>query len=112
MKRLNLNRRLVLEAPSRESDGAGGYRVAWTTLGELWADVVARSGREAGTAGVSVSRMGYAISVRAAPIGSTARPEPQQRFRDGARVYRIEAVAERDPQGRYLICLAQEESVV
>jgi len=112
MKPLHLNRRLVLEAPTRESDGAGGYRVVWTPLGALWADVKARSGREVSQAGVPVSRMGYAICVRAAPMGSVERPQAQQRFRDGARVYSIETVAERDQQGRYLLCLTQEELIV
>ena len=112
MKGPHLNRRLVLETPTRQGDGAGGDQVAWTALGEVWAEVVARSGRENGSAGVAVSRMGYAISLRAAPFGSAERPKPEQRFRDGDRVYSIETVAERDPQGRYLICLAQEELIV
>jgi hypothetical protein len=31
------------------------------------------------------------------------------RFRDGARLYRIEAVQESDPMGRFLTCFAVEE---
>ncbi len=112
MKALSMNRRLVLEAPELLSDGAGGYRVNWIVLGQVWADVTARTGREGAQASIPVSRMGYAITVRSAPIGSPQRPEPKQRFRDGLRVFNIETVADRDAYGRYLICIAQEEVVV
>ena len=30
------------------------------------------------------------------------------RFREGARIYPIIAVAEADPEGRYLVCYAEE----
>ncbi|TDK49838.1 phage head closure protein [Antarcticimicrobium luteum] len=104
-----LSRRLVLEAPVRVPDGAGGTIESWTSLGALWADVRPRSGRERAEAGASVSAMGYRIVVRGAPAGSVQRPRPEQRFRDGARLYLIRAVAEYDPAGRFLSCLANEE---
>ena len=53
--------------------------------------------------------MSYRIVVRAAPMGSDARPRPDQRFREGARVFAIRAVAEEDAAGRYLVCFADEE---
>ncbi|QBF32272.1 phage head closure protein [Thalassococcus sp. S3] len=106
-----LNRKLVLEAPVRTADGAGGFVESWTALGELWADVTARSGRERAQAGTPVAAMSYKIVVRGAPMGSAQRPQPEQRFRDGDRVFVIHAVAERDPQGRYLTCFADEEVV-
>ena len=87
-----LNRALVLERPARVPDGAGGFSEAWEALGSLWAEVTA-----------------YRVVVRAAPEGSSMRPAAGQRFRDGARVYAIRAVAERDPGGRFLICFCDEE---
>lgn len=105
----DLNRRLTLEAPQRVPDGAGGYAESWLALGDLWADVRARSGRERAEAGVPVSAVSYRITVRGAPVGSRARPAPEQRFRDGTRVYVIRAVTEHDPVGRHLICFADEE---
>lgn len=104
-----LNRRLVLEAPVRLPDGAGGAIESWSTLGELWADLRPRTGRERAEAGEPVSTMSYRIVVRGAPVESAQRPKPEQRFRDGARLYRIRAVAEHDAAGRYLICFADEE---
>lgn len=107
-----LNRQLVLEAPDMLSDGAGGYVRGWVPLGVLWAEVTSRSGRETAQSGVPVSQMSYKITVRGAPDGSDARPAAQQRFREGERIFTIEAVAEADPEGRYLTCLAVQEQVV
>ncbi len=107
-----LSRKLALEAPERISDGAGGFREGWVELGTLWAEVTARTGRETAQTGAPISRMGFQVVVRGAPYGSMRRPEPEQRFREGARLFTIRAVAERDPEGRYLICFAEEEIVV
>ncbi|MCV2864629.1 head-tail adaptor protein [Albidovulum sediminicola] len=109
MKPLRLNRRLVLEEAARLPDGAGGYATVWEARGILWAAVEAGSGRERAGEFVTVSTVTYRITVRAAPIGSPRRPRPEQRLRDGARVFRIAAVAEDDPDGHYLTCFAQEE---
>jgi len=51
------------------------------------------------------------ITVRAAPVGHAMRPRPEQRFREGARIFRITAVAEGDLRGRYLTCFVEEEVV-
>lgn len=104
-----LNRRLVLEEAQRVSDGAGGYSVVWAAKGTLWGVVVARSGRERAGESVTVSTVGFLITVRGAPDGAPSRPKPEQRFRDGARLFRITAVAEADDRGRYLTCFAEEE---
>ena len=109
MKAPHLSRQLVLEAPERVSDGAGGYSTQWTALGTLWAEVSARTGREREVEGAQAALTGYRIVVRGAPVGDPARPRPEQRFREGSRVYRILAVAERDQAGRYLTCYAEEE---
>jgi len=104
-----LNRKLVLEGAERAPDGAGGFTESWVALGDLWAEVTARTGRERAEAGVPVSSMSYRIVVRGAPEGAPSRLKPEQRSRDGTRVFTIQAVSERDPQGRYLICFATEE---
>ena len=112
MKVPHLNRQLVLETPDTLSDGAGGYVQGWVPAGILWAEVMSRSGRETARNGAPVSRMAYRITVRGAPIGSDHRPAAPQRFRDGDRIFTIQAVTEADPAGRYLTCFAQEEQVV
>lgn len=109
MSHVNLNRRLMLETPERISDGAGGYGDNWRQVGEIWAQIAARTGREVTDGTAQVSSTSYMITVRAAPWGAPSRPKPEQRLRGGGRIFRIEAVTDRDPLGRYLTCYAQEE---
>lgn len=106
---IRLNRRLVLERAERVPDGAGGFAESWVEVGTLWADIRARTGRERAGGAVGLSETGYRIVVRAAPHGAPSRPVPGQRLRSASRVFAIEAVAESDPQGRYLTCFATEE---
>ena len=109
--RVHLNRKLVLEAPQRVQDGAGGHSEVWTAVGTVWAQVTAGTGREIAGQFVTVSSVPYKIVVRGAPVGAPSRPKPDQRFREGSRIFLIKAVADRDPEGRYLTCFAQEETV-
>ncbi|WP_298971452.1 head-tail adaptor protein [uncultured Roseobacter sp.] len=112
MKTPRLNRQLVLEDPQKVPDGAGGYVEVWQALGTLWAQVTARTGRETALSGAPISSMSYRIMVRGAPHGAPDRPKPEQRFRDGARFFVIQAVADEDADGRYITCFATEETAV
>ncbi|WP_343079350.1 head-tail adaptor protein [Ostreiculturibacter nitratireducens] len=104
-----LNRKLVLEEATRSPDGAGGFTLSWAALGELWAEVKAGMGRERAGEFVTLSTVPFRITVRAAPQGAASRPRPEQRFREGARIFRILAVTEDGPRGEYLTCFAHEE---
>jgi len=110
MRAPRLNRKLVLEAPGRLPDGAGGFAESWVARGTLWAQVTAGSGAERSGEDVRLSRSRLRIVVRAAPSGAPSRPGPEQRFREGIRVFRILSVAEFSPDTRYLICHAEEET--
>ncbi|SOC07676.1 head-tail adaptor protein [Rhodobacter maris] len=103
------NRPLVLEEARRVSDGAGGFALDWQPLGTLWAEVSAGTGSERAGEFVTLASVPWRIVVRAAPVGSPRRPRPEQRFREGARIFRILAVAEADAEGHYLTCFAREE---
>jgi head-tail adaptor len=105
----DLNRSLLLEAPTQVADGAGGYSVTWTVIGTLWGDIKAGSGRDLAGVEITLASVPYRITVRGAPVGSPRRPLPQQRFRDGTRVYHILAVTEQDCEALYLTCFAREE---
>lgn len=112
MSRLpHLSRRLTLETPASIADGAGGFEPIWTVLGVHWAEVRTRKGREITGPGAPVSRTPVTITLRAAPHGTLARPRPEQRFRDGQRLYSIRAVREADAAGMYLSCDAEEEVI-
>lgn len=102
--------RLTLEAPRRVADGIGGQATQWTALGALWCEMRASTAREARGEVGPVSTTVWAITTRAARMGDPRRPHPGQRLRMGARVFRIEAVAEADASGRWLACHAVEES--
>lgn len=104
-----LARKLVLEAPARVPDGAGGFIDIWQVLGEHWAEVVAATGRDGLGEAATLSLVPWRITVRGAPFGSPSRPRPEQRFREGERVFTILAVAEADGRGHYLTCHAREE---
>ena len=106
-----LNRKLVLEEAVRVADGSGGYRLEWQALGEVWAAVVAGKGVERAGEFVTLASVPYTITLRGAPVGAQSRPKPDQRLREGARIFRILAVAEADPEGHYLSCFAREEVV-
>lgn len=106
-----LNRKLVLETPERVADGAGGFAQSWVPLGTLWAEIRSGTGSERFGEGVQLSRTRLKIIVRAAPFGAPSRPRPEQRLREGIRIFRILSVGEHDTDARYLICHAEEEVV-
>ena len=103
------NRRLVLEAPQTAPDGAGGWTKEWAALGTVWGEFRASPGREGHEAGAVLSRVKWRVILRASPYGAASRPRPEQRLREGERVFAILAVAEHDPEGRWLVCHVEEE---
>lgn len=107
---VHLNRKMVLERAERVADGAGGFTQTWVALGTLWASLKPGAGRERFGAGVTVSSVPWRITIRAAPLGAPSRPLPDERLRDGGRVFRITGVAEQGTEGRYLTCFAIEEA--
>ena len=102
---------LVLESPERVHDRMGGYRTVWRPLGVLYAAMRAGAGSERQTEVGAQSVVVWRITLRAARPGDPRRPRPDQRFRMGGRVFRIDAVAEADPAGLWLDCLAREEKL-
>ncbi len=107
----HLSRKLVLETRGTVPDGAGGFAPGWTGLGTVWADMAPRSGRETRGDGGSRALTSWRITLRAAPVGSPARPEPGQRLREGTRIFRIQAVHEAEAGPMYLTVHASEERV-
>lgn len=104
-----LNRPMVLEQASVTPDGAGGHATVWTALGTLWCEVRAGAGSERRGLIAPEGRMLFRIFLRAAPQGSPQRPRPDQRLREGARIFTVLAVSEADSSGAWLVCTAREE---
>ena len=109
MSAVRLTRPLVLETRVDVPDGMGGQSSEWAALGTLWAEIRTGTGREADGEEETLARVTYRITVRAVPPEFGGRPRQGQRLRDGSRLFLIEAVAERDASGRYLVCFAREE---
>lgn len=98
-----LRRRLTIEEPVRATDDAAAGIVAWHTVGELWAAIIARIGREIVTADAQAARITHEVEMRWRDDLTAA-----MRLRDGARVYVIHALFDRDPQRRRLVALVEE----
>lgn len=102
---------LILESPERMPDGMGGFRLEWRPVGRLWAEMRSGAGHERFAEVGATSVTTWRITVRGMETGDPRRPRPDQRLRMGERLFRITSVAERDEQGRYLVCGAKEEKL-
>lgn len=103
-------RPLVLERAETVADGAGGFVVNWASVCTHWAEFRLGAGRARQEAeAVPLGRVDWRLFMRAVPVGHPARPGPEMRFRDGARVFPILAVAEAEARGGWLVCYAREE---
>ena len=99
-----LNRKFTLEALAASPDGAGGQSEAWTPLGEHFVALSASAGRERDSGGRPSARVTHRCWLRYHDYDDPARPRPDQRFREGSRIYAIRAIAEADDLRRYLVC--------
>lgn len=101
-----LNRRLTLEAPVETPDGAGGVIRAYESVATLWASVTPLSARTP----LDAERAGGTITHR---IGVRFRTDvtTRHRFREGARVFRIIGLRDRDGRSRFLQIDAEERTI-
>lgn len=100
-----LRRRLTLETPVRSGEDAASATTTWIEAASLWAAVTTLGGREIVDADGVASRVSHEIELRWRS-GITAT----MRFREGAVIYVIHAVRDRDPQRRRLVCLVEEQA--
>lgn len=99
------NRRLTLEAPMEIPDGAGGVARSHESVATLWASVVPVSAREE----VEAAQRGVTLTHRIV-LRYSADITSRHRFRDGARIFRIVALHDRDGRKRFLDVQAEERS--
>ena len=100
-----LRLRLTLERAVTNPDGAGGRTLAWAALATVAADVTpmraeARQSGE-GLADATTHRI---------VIRHRGDVQPGDRFRAGERLFAIRSITDPDEDGRYLVCLADEEA--
>jgi SPP1 family predicted phage head-tail adaptor len=84
-----LNRRLVLEAPTEADDDAGGVTRLYDVVTTLWAQVTPLAAR----AEVAADSLGASARYRIV-IRMRAGITTQHRFQDGTRTYRVIALRE------------------
>jgi SPP1 family predicted phage head-tail adaptor len=100
----DLNRRLVLEAPSEADDGAGGVTRLYGVVTTLWAQVAPLSARADVAADHPGATLRHRIVIR--PRGDITT---RHRFQDGGRIYRILTV--RPSADRRFLEIEAEERV-
>jgi head-tail adaptor len=91
-----LKTRLAIEAPVEADDGQGGVVRGYAATATVWAAVTPLPARSA-SAGVEADAEGAAIKVRILLRGNVALTL-RHRLVDGARIYRITALRDRDEQ--------------
>ncbi|MGB0853834.1 MAG: head-tail adaptor protein [Pikeienuella sp.] len=103
-----LTTRVVLEERVASPDGAGGEGDHWTAVGVHFIALLARSAAEGQTGLREHGAVSYRATLRHAPHGSAARPRPDQRFREGERIFNILGVADADDRKQWLTCWLEE----
>ncbi len=99
-----LRLRLILEKPAETPDGAGGRTLAWSASGIVAAELLPVRPEERG------SGQGIAdLTLHKVIIRHRADVAPGDRFRFGQRTFLLLAVTDPHEDGRYLVCLAEEE---
>lgn len=86
-----LKTRLVVQQPVETPDDQGGVVRAWTTFATVWAQVTPLAARRDIEADADGATQNYRIVLR-----SHLSLTLQHRFSDGARIYRIVAIRERE----------------
>ena len=95
--------RLMLEGPMESADGAGGVTRGYDAVATLWAEVTPVSATRAIEAERAGARVTHRIQIRFSNDITT-----RHRFRDGARIFRIVSLRDRDGRGRFLQIEAEE----
>jgi len=92
----SLRRRLVLEAPAENDDGAGGVTRVYTVVTNIWTQVLPVSAH----ADVSADRLGAALRYRIV-IRAGVEITTRHRFRNGDRIFRVISTQE-SPDRRFI----------
>lgn len=99
-----LRMRLTLEHATATPDGAGGSTLSWNTVATVAADVTPINADERMVGEGLADLVTHRIVIRKRSDVSTS-----ERFRLGDRLFRIRGLADPQEDGRYLVCLCEEE---
>jgi SPP1 family predicted phage head-tail adaptor len=99
-----LRLRLELEKATPMPDGAGGSTLVWGAVATLSADVVPLKAEEREVGEGLADVVSHRIVIRQRDDVAAG-----DRFRLGTRVFRINGITDPEEDGRYLVCLCEEE---
>ena len=102
----DLRQRLVLEEPSRVSDGGGGASETWVEVAQVWALLRPLSGQERTEADAVAGRVTHEVWMRFRDL-----VEPKMRLRMDTRLFDIRAVLDVDERHRFLRCFVEERDL-
>ena len=103
-----LSSRLLLEELVASPDGAGGETEAWVAVATHHVALIAQGAAEGENGRRRYGATSYKATLRYAPHGDVNRPRPDQRLRDGARIFNILGVADADDRRQWLACWLEE----
>jgi head-tail adaptor len=90
-----LKTRLTIQSPVESDDGQGGVLRTFSTVTTVWAAVTPIAARSAAGGGVEADAEGAAVRVRILLRGNFSLTL-RHRLVDGARIYRLTAIRDRD----------------
>jgi SPP1 family predicted phage head-tail adaptor len=93
-----------LEKPAPTSDGAGGVTLAWSAVATVAAELTLLKAEERSVGEGLADQTLHRIAIR-----HRGDVEAGDRFRLGARIFRIRSVGDPAEDGRFLVCIAEEE---
>lgn len=99
-----LRLRLVLETATPTPDGAGGSTLAWNAVATVAADVTPVNAEER-----DVGEGLADLTLQKIVIRRRVDVSAGDRFRLGERLFRIKNITDPAEDGRYLVCLCEEE---
>lgn len=98
-----LRHRLTIEQPIRSGDDGGGATLTWGPVASVWAEVIARSGREIVQGNRTTARSNYRIVMR-----YRADLDPTMRLRSAERIFEILAIRDEDGRKCWTTCDCEE----
>lgn len=102
----SLRHRVRIEAPLRANDDGGGAAVTWVPIADLWAAIIAVSGRERTVAQKRASEATHRIVIR-----RRADVDATMRVVHGQRIYHIEAILDpQRPMGRQTLLVREHQT--
>lgn len=101
----SLRHRLIIEAPTYLSDGAGGADRQWQVRAEVWASIEPVAMQRIVLDDRAGQRITYSVRLR-----WRADLTAEMRLRCGPRLFRLYTVVDPDGRRRWLECLATEDA--